>query len=53
MFYAEAINQLTRSLACDWARDNIMTNCVAPASTRTPLTENVSAFVLSIKILIK
>ncbi|GLT62510.1 hypothetical protein SLA2020_351430 [Shorea laevis] len=34
-----AINQLTRSLACEWARDNIRTNCVAPAATRTPLME--------------
>ncbi|XP_062169376.1 tropinone reductase homolog At5g06060-like [Alnus glutinosa] len=36
-----AINQLTRSLACEWARDNIRTNCVAPAATMTPLLENV------------
>ncbi|XP_062171693.1 tropinone reductase homolog At5g06060-like [Alnus glutinosa] len=36
-----AINQLTRSLACEWARDNIRTNCVAPAATMTPLLLNV------------
>ncbi|XP_059429604.1 tropinone reductase homolog At5g06060-like [Corylus avellana] len=36
-----AMNQLTRSLACEWARDNIRTNCVAPGTTRTPLTENL------------
>ncbi|XP_059429669.1 senescence-associated protein 13-like [Corylus avellana] len=36
-----AINQLTRSLACEWARDNIRTNCVAPGATKTPLTENL------------
>ncbi|XP_059429800.1 tropinone reductase homolog At5g06060-like [Corylus avellana] len=34
-----AINQLSRSLACEWARDNIRTNCVAPGATRTPLME--------------
>jgi NAD(P)-dependent dehydrogenase (short-subunit alcohol dehydrogenase family) len=53
MSYAGAINQLTRSLACEWARDNIRTNCVAPGATMTPLLENVSAFFLSIRILIK
>ncbi|KAE8039126.1 hypothetical protein FH972_011568 [Carpinus fangiana] len=36
-----AVNQLTRSLACEWARDNIRTNCVAPGLTRTPLTEEL------------
>ncbi|GLT62502.1 hypothetical protein SLA2020_351360 [Shorea laevis] len=36
-----AINQLARSLACEWARDNIRTNCVAPGSIRTPLTEDL------------
>ncbi|GLT62506.1 hypothetical protein SLA2020_351390 [Shorea laevis] len=36
-----AINQLTRSLACEWARDNIRTNCVAPGPTRTPLTKDL------------
>jgi len=35
-----AINQLTRSLACEWARDNIRVNCVAPWATRTPLIED-------------
>ncbi|URD80912.1 Tropinone reductase [Musa troglodytarum] len=30
-----ALNQLTRSLACEWAKDNIRTNCVAPGSIRT------------------
>ncbi|XP_062172426.1 tropinone reductase homolog At1g07440-like isoform X2 [Alnus glutinosa] len=36
-----AINQLSRSLACEWARDNIRTNCVAPAVIRTPLSEDL------------
>jgi len=44
MFYAGAINQLSRSLACEWAQDNIRTNCVAPGVIRTPLSEEVSAF---------
>ncbi|WCJ28337.1 NAD(P)-binding Rossmann-fold superfamily protein [Euphorbia peplus] len=35
-----AINQLTKNLACEWAKDNIRTNCVAPSATRTPLTES-------------
>ncbi|XP_057456149.1 tropinone reductase homolog At5g06060-like [Lotus japonicus] len=35
-----AINQLTRNLACEWANDNIRTNCVAPGPIRTPLAES-------------
>ncbi|URD80528.1 Tropinone reductase [Musa troglodytarum] len=38
-----ALNQLTRSLACEWAKDNIRTNCVAPGSIRTPLMEPLLA----------
>ncbi|XP_074569554.1 noroxomaritidine/norcraugsodine reductase-like isoform X1 [Curcuma longa] len=34
-----AINQLTRNLACEWAKDNIRTNSVAPGYIKTPLTE--------------
>ncbi|CAN1329188.1 Tropinone reductase homolog At5g06060 [Linum perenne] len=37
--FAGAINQLTRSLACEWAKDNIRTNSVAPWYTRTPSVE--------------
>ncbi|TYG67735.1 hypothetical protein ES288_D05G099100v1 [Gossypium darwinii] len=36
-----AMNQLTKELACEWAKDNIRTNCVAPWFVRTPLTEQV------------
>ncbi|XP_074557045.1 tropinone reductase homolog At5g06060-like [Curcuma longa] len=35
-----AINQFTRSLACEWARDNIRTNCVAPGTIKTPMIEH-------------
>ncbi|KAM3739847.1 hypothetical protein ACB098_08G053500 [Castanea mollissima] len=34
-----AINQLTKDLACEWAKDNIRSNCVAPWFIRTPLVE--------------
>ncbi|XP_030938497.1 tropinone reductase homolog At5g06060-like isoform X5 [Quercus lobata] len=36
-----AINQLTKDLACKWAKDNIRSNCVAPWFIRTPLVEAV------------
>ncbi|KAG6485930.1 hypothetical protein ZIOFF_054497 [Zingiber officinale] len=32
-----AMNQLARNLACEWAKDNIRTNSVAPGYIRTPL----------------
>ncbi|XP_073155230.1 tropinone reductase homolog isoform X2 [Henckelia pumila] len=32
-----AINQLTRNLACEWAKDNIRTNTVAPWGVRTTI----------------
>lgn len=38
-----AINQLTKNLSCEWAKDNIRTNCVAPWYTRTSLVENMLA----------
>lgn len=34
-----AMNQLAKNLACEWARDNIRTNSVAPWFIRTPLVE--------------
>ncbi|CAI0540177.1 unnamed protein product [Linum tenue] len=36
-----AIDQLTRNLACEWAKDNIRTNSVAPWYTRTPMVAEV------------
>ncbi|KAG9453109.1 hypothetical protein H6P81_006013 [Aristolochia fimbriata] len=36
-----AMNQLTKNLACEWAKDNIRTNSVAPWYTRTSLVEPV------------
>ncbi|KAK4396204.1 Tropinone reductase [Sesamum angolense] len=32
-----AINQLTKNLACEWAKDNIRTNTVAPFGVRTSI----------------
>ncbi|XP_039135634.1 noroxomaritidine/norcraugsodine reductase-like [Dioscorea cayenensis subsp. rotundata] len=34
-----AMNQLTKHLACEWAKDNIRVNCVGPSAIKTPLTE--------------
>ncbi|KAL3512396.1 hypothetical protein ACH5RR_025113 [Cinchona calisaya] len=34
-----AMNQLARNLACEWAKDNIRVNSVAPWFVRTPLVE--------------
>ncbi|CAK7331428.1 unnamed protein product [Dovyalis caffra] len=34
-----AINQLTKNLACEWAKDNIRANSVAPWLIKTPLVE--------------
>ncbi|XP_061368938.1 tropinone reductase homolog At5g06060-like isoform X1 [Gastrolobium bilobum] len=36
-----AINQLTKNLACEWAKDSIRSNCVVPATTNTPLVEQL------------
>jgi gluconate 5-dehydrogenase len=34
-----AVVQLTKTLAVEWARDNIQVNCLAPGFIMTPLTE--------------
>lgn len=36
-----AINQLARNLACEWAKDNIRVNSVAPWYIKTPLVEHL------------
>ncbi|KAL4579258.1 hypothetical protein LXL04_015396 [Taraxacum kok-saghyz] len=36
-----AINQLTKNLACEWAKDNIRTNTVAPWGVNTTILNNV------------
>ncbi|PWA66526.1 RNA-directed DNA polymerase, eukaryota, Reverse transcriptase zinc-binding domain protein [Artemisia annua] len=37
-----AMNQLTRNLACEWANDNIRSNCVAPWLIKTSLTDDIT-----------
>ncbi|KAL5725234.1 tropinone reductase I [Ranunculus cassubicifolius] len=37
-----AINQITKNLACEWAKDNIRTNCIAPGHTRTSLVQTLT-----------
>lgn len=39
--FSGAINQLTRNLACEWAKDNIRTNTVAPFGVRTTIIKQV------------
>ncbi|CAN1184692.1 Tropinone reductase homolog At5g06060 [Linum perenne] len=34
-------SQFTKNLACEWAKDNIRANCVAPWYTRTSLVEHL------------
>ncbi|KAK1563788.1 hypothetical protein Q3G72_032852 [Acer saccharum] len=34
-----AINQVTKNLACEWAKDNIRVNSIAPWIIRTPLVD--------------
>ena len=36
-----ALNQLTRNLAVEWAKDNIRVNAVSPWYTQTPLVKNL------------
>uniref|UniRef100_A0A3P6AAE4 3-oxoacyl-[acyl-carrier-protein] reductase n=1 Tax=Brassica oleracea TaxID=3712 RepID=A0A3P6AAE4_BRAOL len=39
-----ALNQLARNLACEWAKDGIRANAVAPNSIRTPLSQQEAFF---------
>lgn len=43
--HAGAINQITKNLACEWAKDNIRTNAVAPWYIKTSLVEKVRFYV--------
>uniref|UniRef100_A0A5B6ZMM2 Tropinone reductase n=1 Tax=Davidia involucrata TaxID=16924 RepID=A0A5B6ZMM2_DAVIN len=36
-----AMNQVTKNLACEWAKDNIRVNAIAPGIIRTSMTEAV------------
>ncbi|KAL5977457.1 hypothetical protein ACLOJK_021804 [Asimina triloba] len=36
-----ALNHLARNLACEWAKDNIRANCIAPWMNRTRMSEPV------------
>ncbi|CAN1846680.1 Tropinone reductase homolog At2g29260, chloroplastic, partial [Linum perenne] len=40
-----AINQLTKSLACEWAKDNIRSNAVAPWYIKTSMVEQCSRLI--------
>ncbi|CAL4990322.1 unnamed protein product [Urochloa decumbens] len=40
------LNQLTRSLAAEWARDNIRVNCVAPGVIMTDMVKDAPAALL-------
>lgn len=44
MFVPGAINQLTKNLACEWAKDNIRSNAVAPWYIKTSMVEQVVLF---------
>lgn len=41
-----ALVQLSKSLACEWAKDNIRTNCIGPGIIKTPLTQQYEDFKL-------
>ena len=45
---AAAINQITKNFACEWAKDNIRSNSVAPWYIKTSLVEHVMSSILLI-----
>jgi len=47
------MNQLTRSLAAEWARDRIRVNCVAPGLVMTDMTKAVDPEVVEKELLQK
>ena len=43
MCVSAAMNQLARNLACEWAKDNIRVNGVAPSVIKTPLVGTLAS----------
>ena len=41
-YFTGALNQLARNLACEWAKDGIRANAVAPSAIKTPLSQQVN-----------
>ena len=39
--FVGGLNQLAKNLACEWAKDNIRSNSIAPWVIKTPLAETV------------
>ncbi|CAN1127502.1 Tropinone reductase homolog At2g29310 [Linum perenne] len=37
------MNQMTRTLGCEWAKDNIRVNAIAPGLIQAPMLQNVKA----------
>jgi gluconate 5-dehydrogenase len=38
-----AVDSLTRTLACEWAKHNVLVNAIAPTIVETPLTSDALA----------
>ncbi|XP_058003075.1 noroxomaritidine/norcraugsodine reductase isoform X2 [Hevea brasiliensis] len=39
VYEASKVNQITKNLACEWAKDNILVNAISPGLIRTPVIE--------------
>lgn len=48
--FTGAINQLTKNLASEWAKDNIRVNSVAPWAVRTTIMKQVGYHTLILQI---